>query len=203
MIRQIRINDIDMYCRYLDARLFLPPTKGNVADGRFGDYLKSTLGITRLPYRISLVDLIREKVVEPDLFLRLPRKYFLNYKNLPECPARFVPALNAALEIARYHSVNIVFVLRETFSLKDLLHPYDQKKLKDNFVEKFLSRVPDTLRYKAHPNGHKFVPYEAYLNYWRAYTFVEALDGYENQERSRLRRIHIPANIRAPRTAIR
>ena len=108
MLRQIRINNTDMYCRYLDAQLFLPPTMGNVADGRFGHYLKSTLGITRLPYRISLLDLIREKVVEPDLFILLPRKYFLNYENFPQRPAKFAPGLNEALEIAGYHSVNIV-----------------------------------------------------------------------------------------------
>ncbi|MGE0822748.1 MAG: hypothetical protein AB7P18_11575 [Candidatus Binatia bacterium] len=182
MLRKMRINNIDMDCRYLDAQLFLPPITGHVADGRLGHYLKSILDITKLPYRISLVDLIREKVVELDLFVLLPRKYFLNYENFPQRQAKFVPGLNKAVEIASYHSVNIVLVPGETSSLKDLLHPYDQEKWKTDFVEKFLSRVPDTLRYKAHPNGHKFAPYEAYLNYWRAYTFVEALNGYENIE---------------------
>src|SRR6266508_1613947 len=139
MIRQIRINDTDRYCRYLDAQIFLPSTTGSAADGTFGHYLKSTIDITRLPYQISLADLIREKVVEPDLFVLLPREYFLNYENFPQRPAKFVPSLSEELETVRYHSVNIVLVPGETFSLKDLLHPYDQEKLKVDFVGRFVS----------------------------------------------------------------
>lgn len=116
-IKQIQINDADKYCRYLDAQLFLPPTMNNVADGRFEHYLQNMLGITRLPYRISLVDLIKEKVVEPDLFVHLPREYFFNYENFPECPAKFVPSLNEELVTAGYHSVYIVLVPGEAFSL--------------------------------------------------------------------------------------
>ncbi|SRR5712692_7905640 len=179
MFRYIRFNEADFYCRYLDAQLFLPSTAGNICNGRFGHFLRS-LGIQRLPYQLSLVDLITKNALVADLFVWLPTEYFVNWKNFPEMMAKFEPSLESELKTAQYHSVYIVPT--GTFSTDDSLHPYDQEKLRTEFVHKFTSTVPKSLMYKKHPNGHTFAPYEAYLNYWRAYIFVEALDGYEDIE---------------------
>ena len=69
------------------------------------------------------------------------------------------------------------------WSLESLLHPYDKKDLKKDFVDRFSEEVPRILKEKKHPNGLYFRPYEAYFSYWKGYILVEALDGYEDIEK--------------------
>ena len=66
--------------------------------------------------------------------------------------------------------------------MEDILHPYDKDEWKTKFIDNFASAVPSKLTYGRHSNGHNFVPYEAYFNYWKGYIFVEALDGFEDIE---------------------
>jgi hypothetical protein len=179
MLRRVSFTEADFYCRYLAAQIFLPPTAGNICNGRFSFFLRN-LEIQRLPYQLSLVDLVTKNALVPDLFVRLPTEYFVNWENFPEIMARFEPSPKGELKTAQYHSVYIV--PRGMFSTDGLLHPYDREKLRTEFVDNFTSTVPNALTYEKHPNGHTFAPYEAYLSYWRAYIFVEALDGYEDIE---------------------
>ena len=65
------------------------------------------------------------------------------------------------------------------WSRESALHPYDGE-LKSDFVDRLSVKVPRNLENYKHPNGFSFRPFEAYFRYWKAYIFVEALDGYED-----------------------
>src|SRR5712691_5651132 len=85
-----------------------------------GEPLRS-LGIQRLPYQLSLVDLITKNALVADLFVWLPTEYFVNWKNFPEMMAKFEPSPEGKLKTAQHHCVYIVPT--GTFSTEDLLHP--------------------------------------------------------------------------------
>ena len=140
--------------------------------------LKERLKIQRIPYDLSIADMLVERMLIPDLFVRLPSEYFTSWNNFPstgnyEIPEDLIPA--------SYHGVSIIN--RDDWSLESLLHPYDKEELKKDFVDRFSEEVPQILKEKKHPNGLYFRPYEAYFSYWKSYIFVEALDGYEDIEK--------------------
>ena len=146
--------------------------------GRFGRYLKERLKIQRMPYDLSIADMIVERMLIPDLFVRLPSEYFTSWNNFPstgncEIPEDLIPA--------SYHGVPTIN--RGDWSLESLLHPYDKENLKKDFVDRFSEEVPRIVKEKKHPNGLYFRLYEAYFSYWKSYIFVEALDGYEDIEK--------------------
>ena len=122
--------------------------------------------------------MIIKRMLIPDLFVRLPSEYFTSWNNFPsigncKIPKHLIPA--------SYHGVPIIN--QGDWSLKSLLHPYDKKDLKEDFVDRFSEEVPRILKEEEHPNGTSFKPYEAYFGYWKSYIFVEALDGYEDIEK--------------------
>ena len=172
-------NGMDIYSRYLDVSLYRdkPHSTGifaKVCNGRFGHYLKDRLEIQRIPYDLSITDMIVKRALIPDLFVELPSEYFVSWDNYPltggsEMPENLIPA--------DYNSISIL--TQGDWSLESLLHPYDED-LKSDFVDRFSGKVPRTLKIQEHPNGDYFRPYEAYFSYWKSYIFVEALDGYEH-----------------------
>ena len=172
-------NGMDIYSRYLNVSLYRdkPHSTGSFAkicNGHFGQYLKDRLEIQRIPYGLSIADMIVERALIPDLFVRLPSEYFLSWKNFPGTGDFEIPE---ELESAAYHSVYIS--TQGNWSLESLLHPYDEE-LRSDFVDRFSGEVPRTLKKQEHPNGDYFRPCEAYFSYWKSYIFVEALDGYEH-----------------------
>lgn len=180
MFRYHCFDSADFYCRYLDAQLYLPPMGKAICNDRFLYFLKNKLGIQRLPYSLSLVDLLTKAAIIPDLFVKLPAEYFEVWRNFPERPAQYTMNREGRVEAAECHSLYIVPT--GTFSMEDLLHPYDRDVVKTKFIDSFASEAPRMLTYGKHANGHHFIPYEAYFNYWKGYVFVEALDGFEDIE---------------------
>ncbi len=169
-------NGMDRYSRYLNVNLYLPSTGSlaKVCHGQFGQYLKDRLEIQRIPYGLSIADMIVNRALIPDLFVELPSEYFVSRKDFP-CTGNV--AIPEELESAAYHSVYIPD--DGTWSLESLLHPYDGE-LKRDFVYRFSGEVPRTLKKQEHPNGVSFRPYEAYFSYWKSYIFVEALNRYDD-----------------------
>ena len=179
MWRYYNCNGMDLYSRYLNVSLYkdTPLSTGSfakVCNGHFGQYLKDRLEIQRIPYGLSVADMIVERALIPDLFVRLPSEYFVSWKSFPSTGDFEIPE---ELESAAYHSVYIS--TQGNWSLESLLHPYDEE-LRSDFVDRFSGEVPRTLKKQKHSNGDYFRPYEAYFSYWRSYIFVEALDGYEH-----------------------
>ena len=169
-------NGMDRYSRYLNVNLYSPSTESlaKVCQGQFGQYLKDRLEIQRIPYGLSIADMIVNRALIPDLFVELPSEYFVSWKDFP-CTGNF--AIPEELESVAYHSVYIPD--DGTWSLESLLHPYDGE-LKRDFVYRFSGEVPRTLKKQEHPNGISFRPYEAYFSYWKSYIFVEALNRYDD-----------------------
>ncbi len=166
-------NGMDLYSRYLNVGLYRDTplaigSSAKVCHGWFGQYLKDRLEIQRIPYGLSIEDMIVKRALIPDLFVELPSEYFLLSEDseMPE-----------ALKHADYHRVEIS--TQGDWSLESLLHPYDGERKRD-FVDRFSKKIPRTLKKEKHPNGDAFRAYEAYFSYWKSYVFVEALDGYDN-----------------------
>ena len=173
MWKYCNYNGIDRYSRYLEVNLCIDTSLSTgifatVCHGRFGQYLKDRLKIQRMPYDLSIADMIVKRMLIPDLFFRLPSDYFTN-----GIPRDLIPA--------SYHSMPNIN--RSDWSLESLLHPYDKEERKRNLVDRFSEEVPQILKEKKHPNGSFFIPYEAYFSYWKSYVFVEAIDGYEDIEK--------------------
>ena len=58
-------------------------SSAEVCRGRFGRYLKERLKIQRIPYDLSIADMIVERMLIPDLFVWLPSEYFTSWSNFP------------------------------------------------------------------------------------------------------------------------
>ena len=150
MWKYCNYNGIDRYSRYLEVNLYIdtPLSTGSfaaVCHGRFGQYLKDRLKIQRMPYDLSIADMIVKRMLIPDLFFRLPSDYFTN-------------GILRDLIPASYHSMPNIN--RSDWSLEFLLHPYDKEEQKRNLVDRFSEEVPQILKEKKHPNGSFFIPYE-------------------------------------------
>ena len=161
----------DKCCRYLSTSLYRDTGSSKFEAGAFGIYIEKRLGITCIPYGISMADLITERALIPDLFIKLPKKFFIQeWKDFPytdielTSPARWIFAYKRDME-----------------NVEDILHPYDDK-LKEEFVERFSSDVPSNIDIYEHPNGQHFRTYEAYFRYWKTYVFAEVLSKCENIE---------------------
>lgn len=172
MHRNITYSENDFYCRYLGIALNRPhPMKS--CGGRFCSFLEQSLGIKKLPYDLKLIDLVLEGLFTSDLFVEIPKDYFLKWKNYPERGNAIATDLNGDLKDAGYFDIYII-VGDETV-LSDFDHPYDSS-LKHQFTDKFSIQPPGILKSFEHPNGRVFYPYEAYFSYWRAYIILESLE---------------------------
>lgn len=180
MWRYVNYNGLDRDCRYLNVGLyrveetFSTGPSATICHGTFGHFLKDRLGIQRMPCGLQMADLIVNGALIPDFFVELPPDYFLSWRHFPLMDDSETPH---ELRWADYHSVSVDD--HGTWSLESALHPYDGE-LKCDFVDRFSVKVPQNLEKYEHPNGFSFRPFEAYFRYWKAYIFVEALDGYED-----------------------
>ena len=180
MWRYCNYNGLDRYCRYFNVGLYRvekPVVIGpsaTICRGAFGHFLKDRLGIQRIPCGLLMADMIVKGALIPDLFVRVPPEYFLSWRRFPRLDGSEIPQ---ELKWVDCHNMSIHY--RGEWSLESALHPYDGE-LKSGFVNRFSEKVPRNLLNHKHPNGVCFRPFEAYLRYWKAYIFVEALDGYED-----------------------
>ena len=180
MWRYVNYNGLDRYCRYLNAGLFQaddPISIGpsaKICRGTFGQILKDRFRIQRMPCGLLITDMIVKGALIPDLFVRLPPEYFSSWRRFPGLDGS---KIRKELAWADCHNMSVPF--RGKWSIESALHPYDGK-LKSGFANRFSEKVPRNLLNHKHPNGVFFRPFEAYFRYWKAYIFVEALDGYED-----------------------
>jgi hypothetical protein len=164
-----------MYCRYLDISLSHGYSTG-VCGGRFGYYLKDVFAIEKLPYDLKLSKLISAGALSPDLFVRLPKSYFIKWTNFPECPAKWQGDTSEVEKAAGNFNIHNIFL--NDLSLNDLLHPYDSEPLNSEFVKRFEANTPKNLKAIKTTKFRGFIPSEAYFAYWRGYVLVDALTGY-------------------------
>ena len=83
-IRKIKYGSSDVYCRYLNIDLPLLP-RSSTYNGRFGAELKN-LGMEKFPYGINPSVLVSRGILKPALYVELPKEFFNNWENFPECP---------------------------------------------------------------------------------------------------------------------
>jgi len=161
-----------LYCRYLDCHIhYLNPSQP--CGGAFGNYLKNNLGIRKLPYQISILELVAENLMPPSAFVRLPTTYFSQWDNYPHLGRESSIELSDELKLAGLF--NLYIEHSKLTTINDLGHPYDLE-LKNSFLDRFsISPVAD-LEIIDHPNGRQFRPYEIYLPYWTAFMLLEVLE---------------------------
>lgn len=165
-IRKIKYNRSDVYCRYLNIDLPLLP-RSSTYNGRFGDELKK-LGMENFPYGIHPSELVFRGILKPALYVELPREFFENWKNFPECPR------NGDEDIASTAGMYKLELLPQTYiELREFIHPYDGE-LHQTFVQKYRAEVPEHFLEHLHSNCSKYIAAEAYLPYWHTYALANS-----------------------------
>ena len=152
--------------RYLYADLHKAPSRHRAAyGGHFGQYLKEQFGIGKLPYGITIVEMLERRMINPDLLIKFPKN--ANGK-------RFSDFYDKGIHFSSlFHS-------NKGWDHESFLHPYDVLDSKA-WRRKI---VPSVFKPEEYSDGVKWIPYEAYFRYWRIYIFAEALsDGYDRIDR--------------------
>jgi hypothetical protein len=78
------------------------------------------------------------------LFVKLPNSYFKKWTNFPEHPADWRGSKSKIEEAASKYNIN--YFPSSELSLNDLLHPYDLEPLNQEFVQRFESNLPRSLK---------------------------------------------------------
>lgn len=179
MHRNITYSEADYHLCYLNISLY-NDTAMRLCGGRFGSYVEKNFGIKRLPYDIKLVDLILNGKNTDDLFVELPKDYFLDWSSYPTLSNRVKESSSDFVKNAVHHYIDIIS--HNDLSLLDFIHPYESS-LNENFRQKYKADHPDSFPVYKHTNGHGFSTYESYMAYWRAYVLFEAVQNCKFIER--------------------
>lgn len=171
MHRNITYSEDDYYLSYLNISLH-NGSPMRLCGGRFASYIEKKFGIKKLPYDIKLIDLILDGDNTDELFVELPKEYFLNWERYPCLGEQVKESSSDFVKNATYHDVYIIS--HDDSELLDFIHPYDSS-LNELFREKYKTNHPVNLAAYEHSNGHKFRPYESYMAYWRAYIIFETV----------------------------
>lgn len=172
--RRIRYSTDEVYSRYLGISLPVANEK-KFCEGRFGRFLANKLGITKLPYNITLVDLVSSGCIMPNLIVELPGSYFESWSNFPCCPRQ--DSGEEYEDIAGLYSYEAV--LSSFNDIEDIIHPYDGS-LKIEFVEKYRKEVPvNNITYQ-HPNGSRYKIEEIYFSYWQGLALASSISKINN-----------------------
>ncbi|HCH1216497.1 hypothetical protein P7M36_10135 [Vibrio parahaemolyticus] len=177
MHRSISYSEMEFYLPYLNTSSYYVENRDN--NGRFFSYYKNNFGGLKLPYGLSVLDLIMRDVNSYDLCIKLPEEYFdewLGYPNL----GTFSDKKSELVSMAGYFDLKIISINRE--DLINFIHPYDTD-LKDAFVDKFKTTHVSSIKEETHSNGRKYRQYEYYLKYWRCYVIYETLNECKYIER--------------------
>ena len=172
--RRVNFDTDEVYCRYLSIdlpRSLHSPT----CTGKFGTQLKK-IGINKFPFGITLSDLIQCGALVPSLYVALPKEYFANWKNFPECPRQSDCADETMAEMYDCQPMP-----QRAANLHELLHPYDGE-LQSSFREKFKADIPDSFPVCEHSSSGKYIPAEAYLPYWQIYALAGNFHKYRHAE---------------------
>ena len=159
-------SSLDTCRRYLCADLHEAPSHHHAAyGGHFGQYLKEQFGIEKLPYGITIVEMLERRMIKPDLLIKFPKnangKRFLDFYS----KVILFPSL--------LHS-------NKGWDPESFLHPCDVL----NSKAWRRKTVPSVFMPGEYSDRVKRIPYEAYFRYWRIYIFAEALsDGYDRIDR--------------------
>ena len=155
-------SDIDTCKRYLPSGLHYALGRRHPTSwGLLGYYLKEQFGIEKLPYDITIVEMLERRMIKPDLLIKFPKN--ANGKS-------FLDFYNKGL-----HFSSLVYS-NKGWDPESFLHPYDVL----NYKTWRRKTVPSVFKPEKYSNGVKRIPYEAYFRYWRIYIFVDALsDGYD------------------------
>ena len=172
--RRIRYSTDDVYSRYLGISLPVANEK-KFCEGRFGRFLANKLGITKLPYNITLVDLVSSGCIVPNLIVELPGSYFESWSNFPCCPRQ--DSGEEYEHIAGLYSYEAV--LSSVGSVEDIIHPYDGD-LKIEFVEKYRKDLPVKNTTYQHPNGSRYKAEEIYFSYWQGLALASSIQKINN-----------------------
>ena len=160
------ISSLDTCKRYLCSNLHYAPDRRRATSwGDFGRYLEVQFDIEKLPYDITIVEMLERRMIKPDLLIEFPKN--VNGK-------RFSDFYNKGI----YFSSS--FHNNKGWGHKSFLHPYDV------LGSKAWRRktAPSVFKPEKYSNGVNRIPYEAYFRYWRIYIFAEALsDGYDQISR--------------------
>lgn len=172
--RLLLTSDTDRYCRYLPIGLVLGD--GNkFCGGRFFTYMRDKFKIEKIPYNITVRELISEGALKPALFVELPEEAFESWKNFPTCPSSLIEGMSEQAQLAHFYNIHIF--TKSTDLLEDISHPYDSE-LKSAFADNFRVPPPIVMTPLVHSNGRKYYPYEAYLPYWKGYVLFDAYVTY-------------------------
>ena len=160
------ISSLDTCKRYLCSNLHYALGRRHATFwGDFGRYLKVQFDIEKLPYDITIVEMLERRMIKPDLLIEFPKN--VNGK-------RFSDFYNKGIHFSSSFHNN------KGWGHKSFLHPYDVLGSKA-WRRKI---APSVFKPEKYSNGVKRIPYEAYFRYWRIYIFAEALsDGYDQISR--------------------
>lgn len=172
--RRVNFDTEEFFCRYLSIDLPLS-LRSPTYTGKFGAQLKK-VGINKFPFGITLSDLIQCGALVPSLYVALPKEYFENWKNFPECPRQSDCADDTMAEMYACQPMP-----QRAAELHELLHPYDGE-LKSSFREKFQADIPESFPVCEHSSGGKYIPAEAYLPYWQVYALAGNFHKYRYAE---------------------
>ena len=172
--RRVSFCTDEISCRYLNIDLPMS-LRSPTYTGRFGQQLKK-FGIEKLPFGITLSELVLCDALVPSLYVALPKEYFDTWKNFPECPRQ--SDFDDGGMVGMYACQPMPQLA--TF-LHDLLHPYDGE-LRSSFRESFETEIPESLSVCDHANGGKYIPAEAYLPYWQVYALAGNFHKYRHAE---------------------
>ena len=76
--------------------------------GAFGSFIEKSLSVNKLPYGISLIDFVLDGSFSPDLFVTLPKEYFLKWENYPLIQAKFSGELDEDLKDVGLYNIYII-----------------------------------------------------------------------------------------------
>lgn len=178
--RRIRYGQEEIYYRYLGINLPLS-TGSNFCSGRFGNFLDKKLGIRKLPYGITIIDLASSDCITPTLKVELPFSYFEEWINFPHCPRQSSGERDE--EYAEMYSYESV--LSEIENIEYIIHPYDGG-LKTNFVERYRGDLSLEECSCQHPNGRQYKAGELYFSYWQGLALASSIHKINNIE------LHLP-----------
>lgn len=172
--RRVNFGTDEISCRYLSIDLPFS-LRSPIYTGKFGAQLKK-VGINKFPFGITLSDLIQCGALVPSLYVALPKEYFENWKNFPECPRQSDCADETMAEMYACQPMP-----QRAADLHELLHPYDGE-LQSSFREKFKADIPESFPVCDHSSSGKYIPAEAYLPYWQVYALAGNFHKYRYAE---------------------
>lgn len=138
--------------------------------GKFQDFLKTDLGLDKLPYGISLIDLLILDKKTYDLFVKLPKQLFETWDSYPSYP-KSEQVLDLKISSAEHFDEEITIY---DANQNEFLHPYDTT-LRNDFVNQFISDEIKDIPIFEHSRGYsiQYRPCEFYLEYWRGYILID------------------------------